>query len=100
MKLGHEQAEVDLKYLDCVSIHKHEPNVHHNGFWQVKITMLDARTYHENFESVTNAADRVIEVRDWKIIRLEDKLDDLISILGTAGFHQSIMERIDSLQST
>ena len=81
MKLGHEQVEVDLKYLDAVSMQL-MPEAHGRSvFWQVKITMLNSMTYHENFDSITGAADRVIEVRDWKIIRLENKLDDLISIL-------------------
>ena len=95
MKLGHQQVEVYLKHLDCVSMQRLEATEHHDGLWQVKITMLDARTYHENFDYVTDAADRVIELRDWRLQIISDKLDDLMAALG--ALPEGVGEQVDAI---
>ena len=49
--------------------------------------MLDARTYHENFDSITDAADRVVEVRDWRLKLLENEVKDLLQPLQQSNLY-------------
>ena len=94
MKLGHEQVEVDLKYLDTASMQLMPATGHHGVFWQVEIVMLNSMTHHENFDSITDAADRVIEIRDWRLQILSDKLDDLMTVLGALP---DLGEQVDAI---
>lgn len=97
MKLGHEQVEVDLKYLDTATMYKCKGHQGSPDFWQVKILMLDSRKYHENFYSITDAADRVIEIRDWKLIFIEDKLDDLMEALSRSDLPDGTKEEMSEI---
>lgn len=99
MRLGHGQVEVDLKYLDTVSMYTCEGYQGNSDFWQVKITMLDGRAYHENFDSSTDAADRAVKVRNWWLIFVEDKLDDLMEILSRSDLPDGTKEEMSEIYS-
>lgn len=97
MQIGHEQVEVDLKYLDEVAMQMMPATLHGDLFWQVEITMLNSMTYHENFDSITAAADRVIEVRDWRLTFIGEKLDDLMEALSRSDLPAATKEEMSEI---